>query len=62
MPVYINKDDALKGDRIAVSARQISQIVVKTRTGSHRGQFTTLRDNAYCIIEVPYKFVLNKKK
>jgi hypothetical protein len=34
---------------------------VMKRTSSHKGQFTTLRDNAYCVIEVPLKMVMNKK-
>lgn len=62
MPVYCDKDDALQGDKIAVSARSIDEITVMKRTSSHKGQFTTLRDNAYCIIEVPFRWVLEKGK
>ena len=60
MPVYCDKDDALQGDKIAVSARLIDEIAVMKRTGKHRGQFTTLRDNAYCVIEMPFRWVLEK--
>jgi hypothetical protein len=61
MPEYRDPGDSLRGDKIAVSARNISPITVMKRTSSHKGQFTTLRDNAYCVIEVPLKMVMNKK-
>ena len=61
MPVYRNKGDALRADKIAVEARSISSITVKKRTSLHQGQFATLRDNAYCVIEIPLKQVLEKK-
>ncbi len=61
MTEYRNPGDALRGDRIAVSARSIAPVVVTTRTHAHKGQFTTLRDNAYCVIEIPLRIVSNKK-
>ena len=61
MPVYRNKGDALRGDRIAVEARSISKVTYGKRTHRHQGQFATLRDNAFCIIEIPLKAVLDKK-
>ncbi len=62
MAEHRNLGDALRGDRIAVSARAIDAITVIRRTHSHKGQFTTLRDNAYCVIEIPLKVVTNKKQ
>lgn len=61
MPEYRNKGDALRADKIAVQARSISPITYTKRTHRHKGQFATLRDNAYCVIEVPLKSILNKK-
>jgi len=61
MPEYREKGDSLRGDRIAVQARKIDKVVVIKRTHSHRGQFTTLRDNAFCIIDKPLKVVSDKK-
>jgi len=61
MPEYRNPGDILRGDRIAVSARRIDPVTVMPRTHKHRGQFTTLRDSAYCVIEIPLKIVANKK-
>ena len=61
MPEYRNPGDTLRGDRIAVSARKIEAISVFQRTHSHKGQFTTLRDNAYCVIEIPLKVITSKK-
>lgn len=62
MPEYRNHGDALRGDRIAVSARSISRITVINRTSSHKGQSATLRNNAFCVIEMPLKVVTNKKQ
>lgn len=62
MPEYRNFGDALRGDKIAASARNINAVIVKKRTHAHKGQFATLKDNAYCVIEIPLKVVVNKKK
>lgn len=61
MSTYKNPGDTLHGDRIAVSARSIEPVTVMKRTHKHRGQFTTLRGDAYCVIEIPLKEVINKK-
>jgi len=62
MPEYRSLGDALRGDRIAVQARSIDRVTVIKRTHRHRGQRATLRDNAFCIIEVPLKSVFDHKK
>jgi hypothetical protein len=61
MPEYRNLGDSLRGDKIVVSARRIDTVRVIKRTHPHKGQLATLRDNAYCVIEIPLKVVLNKK-
>lgn len=61
MPEYRNKGDALRANRIAVQARSISPVTIKKRTHRHQGHFATLRDNAYCVIEIPLRSVLEKK-
>jgi hypothetical protein len=61
MPVYRNLGDELHGERIAVSARSIGAIRVINRTHRHKGQFTILKDDAHCVIEIPLKIVTNKK-
>ena len=61
MPVYRNLGDALRADKIAVQARSIDRVSVTKRTHRHQGQFATLRDNAFCIIEIPLKSVLQRK-
>ena len=61
MPEYRNLGDALRGDRIAVQAFEIAPVRVIQRSGSHRGQSTILRKDAFCIIEIPLKVVLDKK-
>ena len=47
--------DCLKAHRIAVQARKIEPIMVFQMTKSHKGQKTTLKGNAYCVIETPLK-------
>lgn len=61
MPIYRNLGDALKGDKIAVEAFAIAPIRVMQRSGRDKGHFTTLRKNAFCVIEIPLKEVLDKK-
>ncbi len=60
MTEHRSPGDTLRGERIAASARSIDQIRVAHLTGAHKGQFTKLRDNAYCVIEIPLKAVANK--
>lgn len=61
MPEYRNPGDSLRADRIAVQARSIDRVLVTKRTHRHKGQFTTLRGNAYCVIEIPLKSVLQQQ-
>lgn len=61
MPEYRNPGDALRADKIAVQARSISKVTYRKRTHRHQGQFATLRDNAYCVIDIPLRSVLEKK-
>ncbi len=62
MPEYSNIGDALRGEKIAVSASKIDIDRVMKRSHRHKGQFGTLRNNAYCVIEQPMRWVLEKKK
>ena len=62
MPEYRNKGDALRADKIAIEARSINSVTIAKRTSRHKGQFATARDNAYCVIEIPLKSVLEKKQ
>jgi hypothetical protein len=57
MITYYGLGDALKADRIFVSARDIGE--VRYGEGSHRDriQFTKLRGSAFCVIELPLKSV-----
>jgi hypothetical protein len=61
VPEYRNKGDSLRADRIAIQARSIDSVTIQKRTHGHKGQFATARDNAFCIIEIPLKQVLDKK-
>jgi hypothetical protein len=54
--------DALRGDTIAVEALDISPIRYGSGSGRHKIQFTKLRRNAYCVIELPLKSLIAKRK
>lgn len=52
--------DAVRGERIAAEASDISQPRIYRRSSAHKGQFITLKFNAYCVIEAPMKWVSDK--
>jgi len=61
MPELHDINDALRGERIAIEASRIDINTVMKRSHRHKGQFGTLRNNAYCVIEQPMSWVLEKK-
>lgn len=61
MTELTNIGDCLRGERIAAEASDIAPIRVSKRSGTHKGQSTILTRNAYCVIEMPLKWVLDKK-
>jgi len=61
MKVHYEPGDALKADRIAVRVRDIDRVRYGEGAHRHRIQFTTLRDSAFCVIEVPLKAVLERR-
>jgi hypothetical protein len=52
---HVSTGDSLRGERIAVEAREIDKIRYGAGSGRHKIQFTKLRDSAYCVIEAPMK-------
>ena len=55
MPTLFETGDALRGDRVAISARQLSRTQVISLTGRHRAQQVVARDNVFCVIEMPLR-------
>jgi len=53
--------DAIVGEKITIEAKSITVDTVKARTGYHQGQFGVMRHNAYAMIDIPRKYVLEKK-
>lgn len=54
--VYYTEGSAIKGERIAASARKIDPpVVCHGMYGSHRGQQTKLKGGAFCVIELPLR-------
>lgn len=57
MPVYCNKGDAIKGEKIAAQGRKIGRIRIVPGSGAHRARATELEGDAYCVIERPMRAV-----
>ncbi len=55
MPTLFEMGDALRGDRVAINARRLSQPSVIRGSGRHQAQATVARDNVYCVIEMPLR-------
>ena len=57
----INVGDALRAERISAQARDIDRTRVVQSSGRDKIQKTTLRGSAYCVIDIPMKWILEKK-
>ena len=53
--------DAIRGEKISVKARTIDKPRIIEGSGRDKIQTTTLRGSAYCVIDIPVKWVLEKK-
>ena len=53
--------DALRAEKISVQARDIDNPRIVKGSGRDKIQKTTLRGSAYCVIDMPMKWVLDKK-
>lgn len=56
MPVYTEVGDIIIGDKITCEARQVTKTSVINKSGRHKAQRITLKDNASCIIEKKVRF------
>ena len=62
MTEYRKLGDSLRADKIVASARRVGTRRVTTRTSRHKGTFLDLRDNAFCVIDIPLRSELERKK
>ena len=62
MTTYYKQGDALRAERIAVQARDISREFVTHGSSRHKIQNATLRESAYCVIEKPLRLVPQNSK
>ena len=53
MATLFDAGDALRGNRLRIVARRISQPKVVNQSGRHKAIEVIVRDNAYCVIEMP---------
>ena len=58
---FDQEGDTIVGDKIAIEAMSITVDRVDHRTSKHRGQFADARYNAMAVIEMPFRYVLEKK-
>lgn len=57
MPTFENEGDTLIGYKIVCEARKINGPDIINKSGRHKAQRVTLKDNAKCIIIKKAKFV-----
>lgn len=57
MTIYTQTGTIIKGDRIIAEARKISDVRVIVKSGRHKAQRITLKDNAMCYIDKKLKFI-----
>lgn len=57
MTTYTDKGTVIKGNIIKCEARKIAKPIVINKSGRHKANKTTLRDNAICVIERELEFV-----
>jgi hypothetical protein len=62
MQYHYEGGDALKAERIAVSAHRITRVMVVHGSSAHKTQSATLRDSAFCVIEKPLKTVSERRR
>ena len=60
MSIYTKQGTIIKGNRIVCEARKISKIQLINKSGQHKAQRITLKDNAECIIVKPLQMASKK--
>ena len=53
MTTLFDAGDALRGYRVAITARRLSKHAVVNESGRHKANLIIARDNVYCVIEMP---------
>ncbi len=56
-PTYYSIGDSLRGERIAVQARKVTNQKLIQLSGRHKGTSLTLKYSVFCVIEAPLKSV-----
>lgn len=57
MTVYTNENDTIIGNKIVCEARQVKGPQPINKTGRHKAQRITLKDNAKCTIIKKARFI-----
>ena len=53
MTTLFDAGDALRGYRVAITARRLSKPAVVNESSRHKANLIIARDNVYCVIEMP---------
>ena len=51
MPIYVKKGDGIRGDKIIVESRKISNVQIIAKFGRRIAQRIVLKDNATSVID-----------
>ena len=55
MPTLLEAGDAIRGDRVLINARRLSDPQIINQSGRHKANAITARDNLYCVIDMPLR-------
>jgi hypothetical protein len=63
MAVLTNQGDKIQGDKVRIVARDIDRprLSQDERSGRHKRMFTIARDTVECFVEMPARWVVQKK-
>lgn len=61
MTTLFDAGDAIRGNRVAINARRISNPKLVNQSGDHKASAIIARDNVYCVIEMPLSVRLKSR-
>ena len=53
MTTLFDIGDAVRGHRVAITARRLGKPTLVNQSGRHKASYLIARDNVHCVIEIP---------
>ncbi|WP_420433437.1 hypothetical protein [Candidatus Poriferisocius sp.] len=53
MTTLFDIGDAVRGHRVAITARRLGKATLVNQSGCHKANYLIARDNVHCVIEIP---------